>query len=82
MLSHDLATTIVAERDRAIREAIRARRVSARPSVVTRIVARFADAMRALAGSAASRQTLPRERRGPVPRVSARAGGTHGQGAC
>jgi hypothetical protein len=77
MLSHDLATTFVAERDRVIREATRARTLPARPSVLARIVARLAVAAR-------PRPEAPVARPRPslVTGVSAGAGDTHGQGAC
>ena len=84
MLSHDLATTLVAERDRVIRDAIRARALPARPSVLARAVARLAVAMRPYPEPRAPRSsgTIARELGGAVTGVSARAGDTHGQGAC
>jgi hypothetical protein len=84
MLSHDLATTLVAERDRAIRDALRMRALPARRSLIARAVARLAVAMRPYPEPRASRPrtTIARELGGAVTGVSARAGDTHGQGAC
>ena len=89
MLSHDLATTFVADRDRAIRDASRARIVPARPSLVARVVSRLASSLRPRTSPrprparGATRVPGARARElGAVTGVSARPGDTHGQGAC
>jgi hypothetical protein len=85
MLTHDLASTVVAERDRVIREAVRAHRAAARPSVISRLLGRLAYAMGGHSQTAhpqrTQRQALARELGAAVPGVSAR-GGSHGQRAC
>jgi hypothetical protein len=81
MLHHDLATTFVADRDRAIREGLRAHALPGRPSIVARV--------RAWMGTLVGRPE-PRVTRTPraiardlgVAAVSASARDTHGQGAC
>ena len=84
MLSHELATTVVAERDRAIRAAARAHLRPTRPSRAARTVARLGAALRGHPAprTARSPRTIARELGGAVTGVSARAGDTHGQGAC
>lgn len=84
MLSHDLAMTVVAERARAIRDVARARALPARPSLLARAVTRVAGALRPRPQPRAVRSpgTLARDLGGVVAGVSARAGDTHGQGAC
>jgi hypothetical protein len=84
MLTHDLAITLVAERERAIRDAIRSRGLPPRPSLVSRAWARLAGAMRPRGDRRASPspRLTPRDLGGAVTMVSARAGDTHGQGAC
>ena len=77
MLSHDLATTFVAERDRAIRDATRMRGLPSRPSRLSRLVARLAFTMRPR-----TERPSTRSARTLVAGVSARPGDTHGQGAC
>jgi hypothetical protein len=80
MLSHDLATTIVAERDRVIREAAHARRAPARPSAFSRLLGRLA--IRVDGGGAVRPRRVESDPRVDVPRLSARARDSHGQGAC
>ena len=84
MLSHDLATTVVAERDRAIRAAVRAHLRPTRPSLAARTVSRLGAALRGRPErpTARSPRAIARELGDAVAGVSARAGDTHGQGAC
>ena len=84
MLSHELATTVVAERDRAIRAAVRAHLRPTRPSLAARTMARLNAALRGHHERPAARspRTIARELGEAVAGVSARAGDTHGQGAC
>jgi hypothetical protein len=83
MLFHDLATTFVADRDRAIRDIRRRRSVSAWPSLMARVVARLTVSRRWRPRQAVGRspRTLTRDL-GGVTGVSAHPGDTHGQGAC
>jgi hypothetical protein len=83
MLSHDLATTVVTERDRVIRDVLRSHARPARPSLLARVVALLGGARQARPGrrpGAAS--TRLADMGGAVSAVSARARDTHGQGAC
>ena len=84
MLSHDLAMTVIAERDRAIRAAARAHLRPSRPSLAARTVARLGAALggRPEPRAARSPRAIARELGDAVAGVSARAGDTHGQGAC
>lgn len=84
MLTPELAAALMAERDRDIRDAARARRLSARPSVASRARARLAAALHPADVHTPSRapRALGRELGEAVSVISARSGDTHGQDAC
>jgi len=84
MLLLDHAAVMVADRERDIRDAARARRRPARPSYLARARDRLAEALRPASGRQVhgSPRTLARGFGESVNAASARAGDTHGQGAC
>jgi hypothetical protein len=83
MLSHDLATAVVAERDRVIRDALRSHVRPVRPSLLARTVALLSGARQSRPGRRpAGASTRLADMSGAVTAVSARARDTHGQGAC
>jgi hypothetical protein len=84
MLQLDHAAVIVADRERDIAEAARARQRPVRPSYVARARDRLAEVLRPASGRQVHRspRTLARGFGKSVNAASARAGDTHGQGAC
>ncbi len=84
MLLLDHAAALMADRERDIRDAARARQLPARPSLLARARRRLATALRPAPVRPAPRspRALARGFGEAVGTVSSRAGDTHGQGAC
>lgn len=84
MLTHDLATVLLAERERAIRDAGRAHALAPRPSFVRRTVGRLALVVRRRPAQRSAHPT-PGFAHGVgdvAAMASPRTCDTHGQGAC
>jgi hypothetical protein len=84
MLAHDLASALAADRERAIRHAARLRGLPPRPSSMTRLRAWVFSLLRPRPARRPARSSsrLATGLGDVVGGVSARTGGTNGQGAC